>query len=179
MPPGGENSLQAVSNYSQVWGESLCSDPLPTSPVSLQKRGGRNAYIFTHTNIHAYTHTCVHTHIHTRTHTRIHTHRVINKITLGNRFWDSDVCLQEAWSRGMISGSSPEKHQGKQDWAEGEPPTGPYLGTKYSLSSGGNLSGAPQHPLQTHIWVFWLFHCNSLDIHKHVNQDWKVMSKWQ
>ena len=73
MPPGGENSLQAVSNYSQVWGESLCSDPLPTSPVSLQKRGGRNAYIFTHTNIHAYTHTCVHTHIHTCTHTRIHT----------------------------------------------------------------------------------------------------------
>ena len=51
----------------------------------------------------------------------------------------------------MFSGTSPEKDQGKQDWAEGEPPTGPYLGTRYSLSSGGNLSDALQHPLQTHI----------------------------
>ena len=153
------------------------TDPLPTPPVFLQKRGGRNVYIFTHAHMHAYTH--AHTHTHTHTHTHAYTHRVINKITLENRFWDSDVCLQEVWSRGMFSGTSPEKDQGKQDWAEGEPPTGPYLGTRYSLSSGGNLSDALQHPLQTHIWVFWLFHCNSLDIRKHVNQDWKVISKWQ
>ena len=134
-------------------------------------------YIYSHT--HTCTHIHMHTHTHTHTHTHAYTHRVINKITLENRFWDSDVCLQEVWSRGMFSGTSPEKDQGKQDWAEGEPPTGPYLGTRYSLSSGGNLSDALQHPLQTHIWVFWLFHCNSLDIRKHVNQDWKVISKWQ
>ena len=47
------------------------TDPLLTPPVFLQKRGGRNVYIFTHAHMHAYTH--AHTHTHTHTHTRIHT----------------------------------------------------------------------------------------------------------
>lgn len=94
------------------------TDPLPTPPVFLQKLGGRNVCIFTHT--HTHTHARIHTdaythrHTHMHTHTHAYTHRVINKITLGNRFWDSGVCLQ-VWSRGMFSGTSPENRTGQRE----------------------------------------------------------------
>ena len=41
-------------------------------------------YIYSHT--HTCTHIHMHTHTHTHTHTHAYTHRVINKITLENRF---------------------------------------------------------------------------------------------
>lgn len=159
------------------------TDPLPTPPVFLQKLGGRNVCIFTHTHMH--THARIHTHAHTHTHThtharaRINTHTRIHTQSHKQDYLGKQVLRLWCLSTGLEQGDVLGNLTWEQDWAEGEPPTGPYLGTKYSLSSGGNLSGALQHPLQTHIWVFWLFHCNSLDKHKHVNQDWKVISKWQ
>lgn len=55
--------------------------------------------------------------------------------------------------------------QGQDSLGAQQPPTLSELGTKCSLCP------------QVAIWVFLLFNCNLLKIHRHVHQDWKVISK--